>query len=251
MTLEEIDKLMIESYYNPTHGLELTPNINKGYRGNENGIVYFASYLMMKDILDQGNNNHYDFFKQLESNCTEIRNGFPVYGLYNRGQFESDFPKGVKRSISHDNISAFSAISALTDGFNPDSAAKRIYNYGLKHAFAYNNTYDIISLPMNPGNYSAWAYNGGSKILWYFFLPFIVINMLISLNKPRENTSSKIIYFIELYPNRNKFIWKKLWSFYKAKMEKQYGKKWLKALMGIYFLPNHPNNLISDLIEEV
>jgi hypothetical protein len=101
---------------------------------------------------------------------------------------------------------------------------------------------------MNPGNYALWAYNGGSKLFWLLTLPFLLINLLITVNKPPIDTSGKILCLIELYPNRNDFIWKHIWKFYSGKMEKQYGAKWVKALMGIYYLPDHPNNLIANLL---
>ena len=51
MNLQQIDDYTYKRYLNMSHGLELTPDINLGYRGNENGIVYLASYLMMLDIV--------------------------------------------------------------------------------------------------------------------------------------------------------------------------------------------------------
>lgn len=253
MNLYEIDEYTKELYLNLSHGLELTPDINNGYRGNENGIVYLASYLMMKHITfvnavpNISFGNQFDF-PEIAMNCTQRTDGKLVYGLFNRGANESDIDPSIKRSISKDNISAFSSIAQL---FNQKFISRSIYDYGLKHAFIYNNRGVKFDLPMNPGNYALWAYNGQSELFWLLMLPFYLINILISCNKSMNNTSSKILYFIELYPNRDKFIWKSLWKWYKVKMEKQYGKKWLKSLMSIYFLPEHPNVLIADLIEEV
>lgn len=261
MNLQQIDELTYKRYLNMSHGLELTPDINLGYRGNENGIVYLASYLMMKHILhvqDYPNNyfglTDYMRFSQVELNCRDYLKSST--GLYNRGQNEDHIPKQNKRAISHDNISSFSSLSVL---FNQTkysytyryNVAKDIYNYGKKHCFIYNNRGVKFDLPMNPGNYSVWAYNGGSKMFWLLMLPFMLVNMLISLNKPVGDTSSKILYFIKFYSNREKFIWRSLWKYYKMKMEKQYGKKWLAGLMSIYFPKEHPNNLLANLIEEI
>lgn len=260
MNLQQIDEYTYKRYLNMTHGLELTPDINLGYRGNENGIVYLASYLMMKHILHiQGYpNNSFGYsdiakFLEIEHNCTAIENHRYVQGLYNRGLGESQFPKETIRQISHDNISAFSSISQLfSNHFDlAKFPAMNIYIYGLRNFFVFNNARKKFDLPMNPGNYSVWTYNGSSKLFWLLMLPFMLVNMLISLNKPVDDTSSKILYFIKLYPNRDKFIWKSLWKYYKMKMEKQYGKKWLAGLMNIYFLPEHPCNLVANLIEEI
>lgn len=255
MRLDEIDQLCQERYLNLSHGLELTPDINLGKRGNENGIVYLASFIMMKDILSkhsiESRLTYKSKFWVIYDNCTKIRDGKKIYGLLNRGKDESDGSN--IRSISHDNISSFTSIDKLLN-FCPEGkgfASRQIYKYGKKHFFIYNNADAKFDYPMNPGNWSLWAYNGGSKVFWILMLPFLLINMLITLNKPVGNTSGKILCFIELYPNKDKFIWKSIWKWYRVNMERQYGKKWLKGLMEIYFLPNHPNVLLADLIEEM
>lgn len=258
MNLKEIDELTLSRYMNTSHGLELEPDINLGQRGNENGIVYLNSYLNMKDMITPLNapanvdNRWLEYvidFSSIRLNCTAVdKNGNSVNGLFNRGKGESYFPKEEIRAISNDNISGFSSISRLL-GLR---ASKDIYSYGKRHLGAFNNTGRMFDyLPMNPGNYSLWAYNGGSKLLYWLFLPFLIINILISTNKPELDTSSKILIFNELYPIRKEGVWKYLWKFYILRMEKMYGKMWVNRLMRIYYLPTHPNVLISDLIKEV
>lgn len=258
MNLKEIDELTLTEYMNTSHGLELEPNINMGKRGNENGIVYLNSYLNMKDILSplespaNINSKWLDYvmdFSFIRLNCTAIgEDGESIKGLFNRGKGESYFPKEEIRSISHDNISGFSSIGRLF-GL---PVTRDIYSYGKRHLGAYNNTGRFLdNLPMNPSNYALWAYNGGSTLLYWLFLPFLIINMLITTCKPEQDTSSKILIFNELYPIRKEGVWKYLWKFYLLRMEKMYGKMWLSRLMRIYYLPTHPNVLISELIKEV
>lgn len=253
MELQEIDRLVIDSYFNITHGLELTPDINIGERGNENGIVYLASYLMMRDMV-AGKDQIFmkSRFNVIYHNCLKEKNGNKIHGLLNRGRDESDFPPNEIRGISHDNISAFTSIDRLINACPNGKGliSRQIYKYGLKNLFVYNNRGVKFDLPMNPGNYALWAYNGGSKVLWLLTLPFLLINLIITLNKPYGNTSGKILGLIELYPNRNDFIWNHIWKYYEKKMVKQYGDRYLEKLMGIYFLPLHPNNLIAKLVKK-
>jgi hypothetical protein len=227
----------IYDYLNPSHGLELFPGNTKGWRGNENGILFYCQLLHLLNERKELTFTHINFFIKVVD-ALEVKRG-----LYNRGAGEMSIPFEERRTISHDNISGISAGSFLLKTRH----AKDIYRYGKRNLFIYNNVKPRKVAPMNPGNWSIWAYCGGSKVLWLLFLPFFVINMLISCTKPKEITSSKLLYFTELYPVKNSnLIWKALWAKYSFLMRKQYGKEWLHKMMVIYYKDeNHPNRVLS------
>lgn len=234
-------KEIVDKWYNSTHGMELEPNINMGMRGNENGVLFWCVYL----LLMRATNQRVNWVLELErfELLAEDLKSQGKDGLFNRGAGEDSIPKDKKRSISHDNISALSTLSVFLD---PDKkVAKDIYKYGKKHFFIYNNGVKF-RLPMNPSNYSIWAFNGGSKFLWYLFLPFYLINLLITIFKPYGNTSSKILYFVELAAVKDKhFIWKFFWKIWVAGMLRHYKDEIMQSLMTIYY--KHPENPIRDL----
>jgi hypothetical protein len=59
--------------------------------------------------------------------------------------------------------------------------------------------------------------------------------MMISINKDPKNTSSKIIYWLELSVMPKSFLNDMLWNIFEKKMKKQYGEKYLHSLFEIYF----------------
>jgi hypothetical protein len=232
----------IDQWFNPTHGLELEPDINFGSRNNENGILFYCVYIILlkerRELSVDEINRLVFLLEDLES---YDKNGNRIRGLYDRGARESlTIPYDKRRTISHDNITAISSLS-------PDHA-KDIYKYGLKHFFIYNNCKPRLRAPMNPSNWSIWSYNGGSKFFWMLFAWIYVINMLISCNKSPKETSSKQLYFVELYNvKESNLFWKLCWKYYKRKMTKQYGEFWLHEIAKIYYQhPEHPNRILSE-----
>lgn len=140
---------------------------------------------------------------------------------YNRRTFDDS------RSVSHDEITGWlvsSKILYTTHGEN-------IWKHLITHFGSYNNTSKMVDyLPFNPANYYAWGLLVNSRLA-YIFAPFYLINLLISANKPPENTSSKIIYWVQL-SNTHSPLFKK---YFEYKMKKMYGEKWLASLLIIYF----------------
>lgn len=214
------DKLL-EPYLNYNHGLELVRDLTDTPRGNENGILFLVEYFILLDMLDQLTSEHANIFKQIV-NDLEVEEG-----LYDRGKLDRYGEQPV-RSISHDNISAISAGSYL---FGTEHA-KQIADYGLKHFFVYDNNGQEY-LPMNPGNYTPWLYLGqaGSiglmfiikKVLEFIFLPFFLINFTITMLKPKRDTSSKLLYLVELYAmQKTSKFYKFLFDIYMKKIKKQY-----------------------------
>lgn len=228
---------MIKKYLNLDHGLELHEGNTSSHRGNENGILYLAEYFILKQLSGQSLNEKDKEIFEFIMDGLEVEKG-----LYDRGASDK-LRESPKRSISHDNLSAISAISKMLG----TSHASEIASYGLKHFGIYNNNQKGFSLPMNPANYSIWlALANKSAILQILFLPFFLINFIISLSKEKQNTSSKLLYLVELFPLREIQPYGFLYSIYVARMKKQYGEKYLKELFGIYFKDeNHPNNVLA------
>jgi hypothetical protein len=105
---------------------------------------------------------------------------------------------------------------------------------------------------MNPGNYSIWLALGKTSVLsQIFFLPFYLANFFISINKPKEATSGKLLNFVELYPLRKHFFWGKMYRLFRNKMIQMYGAKPMVELTKIYFKDeNHPVRLAAIAFED-
>lgn len=228
----------LDRYYNPVHGLELSPDINNGNRQNENGILFLVEYLLMTNPITPEDE---DKFKQVVKNI-EIEPG-----LYDRGGLDSVTAAltGVeKRTISHDNISAIAAGSYYLGTHH----ASDIAIYGLKHCFSYNNLKKGFRAPMNPGNWSVWlALGKTAPLLQLLFFPFYLINFLITTNKSKQQTSGKLLYFVELFPLRNHLLWGIMYQMLMNRLAIMYGEKPLVELTKIYFRDEqHPVRLASE-----
>lgn len=230
---------MLEEYLNLDHGLELTKGNTNGRRGNENGILYFAVFCTLQRI-------KYGYVPQdYALEFKKIMKGLEVEsGLYDRGKSDK-LVENPKRTISHDNISGIAALSVYYD----TTHAREIANYGLEHFFVYNNNQKGFRAPMNPGNYSVWLALGDRlKILQYLFLPFFIINMILTLLKPKGETSSKILYLVELTALVTKCPESVGWRFLSdrlhSRLRKQYGACYLQEIMAIYYKDvDHPINV--------
>lgn len=238
----------MQDYYNPFHGFELTPGVNQdGQRGNENGILFMGVYLTLRYI------RHEITLDEVDAFYATVRNLEVEPGLYDRGAGESEtIPVEKRRSVSHDNISAISSVNTLLGTIYPKEQdfAKDIAVYGLKNGFVYNNIKPRFRWPMNPSNWSIWLAQGGYKLLAIPFLPFMAINILITTARPPENTSSKQLCFVELYPVRNTLMFGWMWKIYKYRMKKMYGVDWLNKMFSIYYRhPDHPIRKLSEGIE--
>ena len=73
------------------------------------------------------------------------------------------------------------------------------------------------------------------SILRWVFLPLYLINLLICLSKPVGDTSSKIIYWLELSTMSNNLVNRWLKSMFEKKMKRMYGEDYLHRLYSIYF----------------
>jgi hypothetical protein len=185
---------------------------------SENGQLFLSEHLLLDPNILYFN----VWLKQLDSSYVKE-------GLYNRN------PKLTERTMSHDNLSGIFSISYV---YGTDHRFS-IWNYLLKHFGTYDNTLGKSKqfsrfLPFNISNFFIWGKCAESKI-YMLFLPFYIINLILTCNKPKEDTSSKLLYWIELLPHKNHFICKHLYKYFEKKMICQYGIQYISALQHIYF----------------
>ncbi len=99
---------------------------------------------------------------------------------------------------------------------------------------------------MNGGNYSVWSRLGGSTIFYLLFLPWYAVNFFISNAKEPNQTSGKLLNFVELYPLKNDKVFGIFWRIYISKMKSMYGEFFMEELTKIYYQDeNHPCRLAS------
>lgn len=149
-------------------------------------------------------------------------------GLYNRN------PELTTRTMSHDNLSGIFTYSFL------DKTKERfeIWNYLLKHLGVYDNTKGKSTqlsrfLPLGPSNFFIWGLCAESNI-YLLFLPFYILSLIIACSKPKEDTSGKILIWVELFPHKEHWLIKHLYNYYEKKMLPQYGVYYIKNLLAIY-----------------
>ena len=88
--------------------------------------------------------------------------------------------------------------------------------------------------PFQPAKIFPWALCGGTNWHLLFTLPFYWLAFIITLLKPKENTSGKILTFVELYPHKDSFWCSLIWKIYIWKMQKQYGDLWFYEINMIF-----------------
>lgn len=223
-------------YYSTYHGLELQPDVNLPYMRTttENGILYYAEFLMLLhirndlDALDRA--RFYKLVKDLQV----------TPGLYDRGAGESiNVPYSERRTISHDNIDAVCAGSVICDYTFQDD----VIQYGTKNLFMFNNVKPRLVPPVNPGNYSPWFCMANKNFLAFIFLPFMIINLIITRFRNKQSTSSRKLYLLELYAitqkKKNTFF-SLIAKVYFAGLVKIYGEDFIYQLYSIYYPAAHP-----------
>ena len=179
----------------------------------ENNNLFYAQYLA------SGGENVYNYNEVMASRRTSN-------GLYLRS------PHHTKRSVSHDEITAYMAISKMLKlNYHHEIWNQLKANYGAYPAII-EKWYDY--LPFNPANYYAWGEYAGSKWSKIFF-PLYFINMTIALSKDKQQTSSKLIYWLELNTMPSTTLNRFLKDFFNSKMTSQYGADYLKKMRMIYF----------------
>lgn len=192
----------------------------------ENANLFLAQYHILKNNRVGLTDADRDWFTQ---NMTSKKNSD---GLYNRRSIE-----GIPlRSVSHDEILGWMISSHLLGTLH----GEEIWNHLKWHLGSYNNTGALVDyLPFNPGNYYSWGQICGSW-LSYLFLPIFIVNMLIAINKPVEDTSGKIMYWMSFDVMQKGWINSILHSIYENKMIKQYGADYISVLLHYYHNAEKP-----------
>lgn len=203
----------------------------------ENGQLFLAELILLagKDHLKSW---FYNMVMQEQLDNSKVEDG-----LYNRNPDLHD-----QRVMSHDNLTAIFSYSYSSQ----TSHRFAIWNYLLKHLGTYDNSKGTSKqlsrfLPFNPSNFFIWGLCAESNIYLLFF-PLYVLSLLITLNRPINNTSGKILAWVELLPHKDHWLVKYLYKYFDKKMKKQYGDEYVKALMKIYHGGNSREFPINKLL---
>lgn len=197
-------------YFSEIYGL-----VTKHDPVTENGGLFLAQYVASNPSEEVKNL----FLKKMDLSKTEG-------GFYKRSA------EHKKRSVSHDEITGMMATSFVYGTIHKDiiwSQLKR--NFG-----AYPAVKADFSdyLPYNPGNYYAWGQYAGSKMSYVYF-PVYFANMALALSKEKQQTSSKLIYWLELETMPKNYMNNFLKKFFVKKVKAQYGENYLYEMRKIYF----------------
>lgn len=203
---------------------------------SENGQLFLAELILLRDLKKIEPSVLTSFLK------FQLQNSKVEKGLYNRNSALTE------RCTSHDNLAGIFSWSFLTK----TKHRFEIWKYLLKHFGTYDNTKGKSKqlsrfLPFNPSNFFIWGLCAESSIYLLFFL-FYLISLVISSNKPRGDTSGKILSWVEMYPHREHWLVKHLFGYYQKKMTKQYGLDYIKELMLLYHGKNSRDFPINKLL---
>lgn len=243
-------------WINPTHGMELHPDINTGNRQNENGILFLAEYEFLKYELSQMFGSDVSIFNAIAKNLRTYKpNGVDRYeGLFDRGSGESlTIPKEEMRTISHDNITAIVAFSAMFHlGYH-----EAVFKHGKRNFWRFDNVYPEAprwSRIMHPRDIIHWSRLGGGVIgkslAWSFMWLFYVSQIWSALDKSDKNgninTSGPLLIFVRLFPLRRKSIVARGVWWLCQKIRKFYHKREYDFMFEYYFNDEqHPNRLLA------
>jgi len=198
-------------YFSPTFGL-----VTETDPCTENGGLFLAQYLA--DNPESIVGRHIFMMKMSMAQLSS--------GLYRRSAGHN------KRSVSHDEITGMMASSYLLGTLHKNIIWKQLKeNFGAYPAIVMDWS---DRLPFNPGNYYAWGQYANSK--WsYIYAPLYFVNMVISLSKGLGDTSSKLMYDLELRTMPENWLNTMMKSYFVSKMTKQYGSDYLLKMRRIYF----------------
>lgn len=180
----------------------------------ENRNLFYAEYLTLGGK-DMGFNSFMD--KKRLAN-----------GLYLRSSIHTS------RTVSHDEITGWLVSSKILGTHHGIEIWNQIKKYNGAYPAVVKDWTDFA--PYNPSNYYAWNQLTVNTKWAYLYLPIYTANLMICANKPYEDTSCKIIYWIELSNMPTNTANDKLITYFDKKMTEMYGRKWLPIviLMQIY-----------------
>jgi hypothetical protein len=218
----------MSNFFSPIFGL-----VTASDPTTENGGSHFAKYLVLK-ILTGTVITKFD--RDLFTD--KMYASYVGPGLYLRSEHHTE------RTVSQDEITGMIFSSDLLGTWHDRVIWKRLVDgFGSYPATKTAKYY-------NPGSYYSWAIIAESK-LSTIFLPVYIANLLISTNKEAKDTSSKLIYFVELFVLKDKcFIGKILSKYYVWRMKKMYGPKWIKSLFAIYYIGESEDHPLIHLSRE-
>lgn len=178
----------------------------------ENRNLFYAEYLTLGGV-DQGFNSF--------MNAKKLPNG-----LYLRSSIHTN------RTVSHDEITGWIVSSKILNTNHRFEIWDTLQANKGAYPAVVKDWSDL--LPYNPGNYYSWGEMVDATLSVVFY-PIYAANLVIACSKEAANTSSKIIYWLQLenMPKNARNIALK-WYFEK-RMEAMYGKAWLASLLIIYF----------------
>lgn len=200
----------------------------------ENGGLFFAHYLVLKSMLGtpvtpQDANIYYE----------KMMAAFVSSGLYLRSRNHQ------QRTVSKDEITGFMVASEVLKTYHKERIWRSICDHWLSYPATKKAKF------YNPGSYYSWAVIADS-LSAPIFAPLYTINLLISTNRRKEDTSSKLLYLTELYVMKNKSLYCKiLWKYYIWRMKKMYEKYWVNALYAIYFKDEDMDHPLRALPREI
>lgn len=208
--------------------------VTKADPGTENGGLFFLHYLVLKLMLGTQPSQ-----ADIQLFLAKMSGAYVRIGLYKRSATHN------KRTVSHDELTGMIGTSTILNTYHGSDIVDFLNsNYGNYPATGERKHY-------NPADFYAWYIMTDR---WYagFFAPIYTINLLISSNKEKQNTSSKLIYMSELFIMKEKSVYSKLlWNYYVWRMELMYGKKWVKALFDIYFGSEDMDHPLRELVEKL
>lgn len=217
------------NYFSEVFGL-----ITKSDPVTENGGLFFAHYLVLKLMLGMNPTQTDMLYYFSKMNFARVETG-----LYLRSR------EHKKRTVSQDEQTGFAVASHIIKS----PINKEIWSYLSSHLGNYPATGE--NKFYNPGSYYPWAILADSY-LSPVLAPWYTINLLISSNKPEQDTSSKLIYTTELFVCSKKSWYANiLWKYFQWRMEKMYGKKWIKSLYDIYFGGEDMDHPLRELAEKI
>lgn len=200
----------------------------------ENGGLFFAHYITLKLILGQPLTQFdYDIFDKKMSQAQVAE------GLYLRSKHHT------VRTVSHDEITGMIVTSYVMKTNHGNSIMKYLETHFGNYPATGENYWH------QPSNYYMWGLLCNRK--WTtIFAPLYMISFYIALSKDKQHTSSRLIYFIELYQAKNiSPIANQLWKVFVQHCRDLYGEFWVHELFKIYFYHESPDFPLLELSKDI
>lgn len=213
----------------------------------ENGQLFLATYALL--LYYRGTEKHQqDYIRTAELMKLQLYNSqTDEIGLYNRNPDLTD-----RRIMSHDNLIGIMCWSHFMNTHH----RVIIWDYLFEHFGTYDNSRDKSPqlsrfLPFSPQTLFVLLLCSDSKLkllLGSILFPFFLGNLIVGCNKPKKDSSGKILDFISLYALSDYKIIRMCRKYYEKKMKKQYGEDYIIGLMNQYHGGNSKEFPINKLL---